>query len=297
MSADLSFVIVTWNARATIWRCINSIFNQAPDAEVIVVDNNSADETASYVEQRFPSVHVIRNPWNAGFGQACNAGAALARGKYVCFLNPDAVLDANCITAIMETFETSPDIAICGPALRSSSGAVTSAGERFLTIPRFILRRVFGIKRVRVPECPAKVDWVSGAALFVSREWFEAAGGFDHRFWMYVEDMHLCWKANSDGLAVRIVPEASVTHDHATSARTAVERTLRSNAASTFLWFRERGRPEFCPVVRALLFCSLLTVGAKHCAEARSLRSARIYLSLSLAVIMRPSTLMSVTNG
>jgi N-acetylglucosaminyl-diphospho-decaprenol L-rhamnosyltransferase len=289
----ISFVIVTWNACATIARCLDSVAAEVPNAEVILVDNNSSDETADLVAACYPHVHLIRNHRNEGFGYACNAGAARARGEYLFFLNPDARLEPNSIQRMLGVLRESPQTAIAGPALQGSRGAAVSGGQRFLTLRTFCLYRVFGWNKVQVPAEVSNVDWVSGAALLIRRPAFKELGGFDRRFWMYVEDMHLCWKARARGWKVSIIPTATVTHDHSTSARNNVEQTLRSNAANTLLWFEETGSRRRALVARPLLFASLMAVGTKHCLIARSVRTLPIYIRIGWLVLSAPARLTS----
>src|SRR5471030_1236599 len=115
MNPSISFVVVTWNAIEMIARCLESITAEASGAEVIVIDNNSIDGTPDYVAARYPSVQVIRNNSNAGFGHACNAAAKGARGEYLFFLNPDACLKHGCIERMLYVMRQSPEIAIAGP--------------------------------------------------------------------------------------------------------------------------------------------------------------------------------------
>ncbi len=291
MTPEVSVVIVTWNASATIARCIDSIQQHAPRAEVIVIDNSSEDGTPEFVERRYAFTKVIRNMRNEGFGRACNSGAKAARGEYLFFLNPDAKLEPNCLDRLLDVMRSAADSAVAGPVLRASNGRITGAGARYLTYRTFFLWRVLGVRQIHVPAVPEAVQWVSGAALLVRRQCFDELAGFDERFWMYVEDMHLCWKANRLGRRVVVVPDAIVSHDHATSARHNLEPTLRSNAASTFLWFAETGKRKYSPIARLLIFGSLMAVGTKHCAVKQSLRSMTTYLKLGWIALTAPAAL------
>jgi GT2 family glycosyltransferase len=291
MNPIISFVIVTWNAVEMIERCLESITAEAPGAEVIVIDNNSSDGTPDYVAARFPTVRVIRNNWNAGFGHACNAGAKHARGEYLFFLNPDASLEHGCIERMLCVMRQSSEIAIAGPLIRSTGGRPVSAGQPFLTLGTFCLRSVLGWHSTHVPLEVTTVDWVSGAALLIRRQSFELLKGFDDRFWMYVEDMHLCWKAKALGWRVAVVPQATVVHDHATSARNNMEQTLRSNAANTLLWFNETATQGLPGLARLLVAASLLAVGTKHCLVARSIRSMPMYVRIGWLVVTAPARL------
>jgi N-acetylglucosaminyl-diphospho-decaprenol L-rhamnosyltransferase len=291
MNSNLTFVIVTWNACDTIARCLDSVLVQAPAAEVIVIDNNSGDGTPEYVECHYPAVSVIRNARNEGFGRACNMAAGFAHGEYLFFLNPDAKMEPRCVEQLLDGIGRSANTSIAGPVLRASDGRVCSAGPRFLTLGRFLLHRVLGAHSVRVPDTVAPVDWVSGAALLIRREHFQELGGFDERFWMYVEDMHLCWKANVRGWHVVIVPHAVVTHDHGTSARHNLEPVLRSNAAGTLLWFAETSRRRDSLAARLLIVTSLIAVGTKQCLVTRSIRSLTTFLKVGWVVLTAPATL------
>ncbi len=239
---DLSIVIVNWNVRELLRRCLVSIAGSdglfvggldTPDyrtggvwrAEVIVVDNASADDSVAMLAQDFPWVQVIVNRENLGFTAANNQGLAVSRGRYVLFLNPDTELTQAALGRLLDYAETHPRVGVVGPQLRYGDGSLQSSRRRFPTLATFFLestvvQRWWPRNRVlaryyvldQPDDATSQVDWVVGACMLLRRAVLERIGGFDEGFFMYSEELDLCRRAVDAGWQVVYLPAAVVTH-------------------------------------------------------------------------------------
>lgn len=219
MSLDLSILIVSWNVSEFLLAALAALPASAPATwEAIVIDNASQDGSADNVAERFPEATLIRNTANAGFGRANNQGIAVARGRYVLFLNSDTVTPPAALARLVGFMEAHPEAGACGPRLLLPDGRPQPYAFGGDPRPRYLARR--GWRRLvrdralhdwATSETQA-VDWVSGACLLVRREALQQVGGFDEAFFMYFEDNDLCLRLRQAGWQVYYYPQVSITH-------------------------------------------------------------------------------------
>ena len=173
------------------------------DAEIIVVDNNSTDDSCLMLKQDFPEIILIENQDNIGFSKANNQGVAIAKGKYICILNPDTVIPSHTFSTLISYTEKSSNIGIIGPKLIDGSGEFLPESKRNAPSLRASLSKLFGIAEAncngyyatQIPNQQiSKVDILVGAFMFTSKEIFTDAGGFDEAYFMYFEDTDLSYK-------------------------------------------------------------------------------------------------------
>jgi GT2 family glycosyltransferase len=235
---DLSIVIVNWNVRDLLRRCLDSILAvDQPRLEVVVVDNASSDGSLEMLRDEFPRVRLIANAGNRGFPAANNQGLNASSGRLAMALNPDTEIVGDALRRIIEFFDGRPDVGALGPQLLNPDGTVQSSRRRFPTFvtalfestwlqgiaPRGVLRR-FYVEDVS-PESVHEVDWVTGACIVVRREVLQAVGGFDESFFMYSEELDWCRRIQSAGWKIAYLPDAKVIHhggkssDQAAAAR------------------------------------------------------------------------------
>lgn len=252
---DISIVVVNWNVRELLRRCLASIAGsdalfvegtQTPAqnagegerhwlAEVIVVDNASTDYSVSMLAEAFPWVKAIANRQNLGFTKANNQGLAASRGRYVLFLNPDTEATPQAVSQMLAYAEGHPEVGVLGPQLRYGDGSVQSSRRRFPTLATFFLEstvlqqrwpRNQILDRYFVLDKPdnaiSQVDWVVGACMLVRRAVLDAIGGFDEGFFMYSEELDLCHRAVDAGWQVVYFPQAVVTHHEGKSSEQVV---------------------------------------------------------------------------
>jgi GT2 family glycosyltransferase len=262
---ELSIVIVTFNVRDDVARCLESLTANAPRVahELVVVDNASMDGTGGLVRERWPGVRLLQLERNAGFAAANNAGIRSGTSRLVLLLNPDTVVRAGAIDTLAARLDAVPAAAAAGPRLvdadgvpELSFGSMVSplAEARQKTLMRLHARGV-GIGR-RIADWLTSqerfVDWVSGACLLVRRADAEAVGLLDERYFMYLEDVDFCAALRARGRRILFTPAAEVMHLRGRSraaAPTAVEAAYRRAQVA----FYEKHHPRWAPVLRAYL--------------------------------------------
>lgn len=217
-----SILIVSYNAREHLTRCLESLARQAPaETEVIVVDNASRDGSADLVRERFPDCRLIALETNPGFGAANNRAAEVARGDALLLLNADAWLADDALEHLHSTLDGHPRAGLVAPQLRYPDGR-----WQFTWAPSTsVLGEVVQMARNRfedaawnhrlVPKVLRTLTgpgWYSGACLMVRRAAYEAVGGFDESIFLYFEDVDLCRRLRHRGWRLAQAPDATVFH-------------------------------------------------------------------------------------
>ena len=261
----LSIIIVTYNSRAHIERCLDPLARHPPllTHDTVVVDNASADGTAAFVRERWPSVQVIDAGSNQGFARANNIGIRHTAGELVLLLNPDTTVGAGSLDALVAALDARPDAAVAGPRLIDGSGLAEISAGRMVSPFAELRQKVLVVgHRRRIPlirgfveratRQPLDVDWVSGACLLVRRADAEAAGLMDERYFIYLEDVDFCAALRVRGRKVLFSPTAEVIHlrgQSATEAQDATDRAYRRSQVA----FYEKHHPRWAPCLRSYL--------------------------------------------
>lgn len=227
--ARVAVIIVNWNTRELLARCVRSVLESISptEVEIVVVDNASTDGSLDMLRERFPQVRRLANASNVGFGQANNLAAAACSTPYLLLLNSDAQLQAETLSRLLGLAEDRPRLAVAGAQLRNPDSSFQSSHFRFPSLwrqflvlsgaGRWLLRPrypSFGPQADQGPQC---VDWVSGACMLVRSEAFVACGGFDRGYFMYGEEMDLCYRLRQAGWEVWYHPAAVALHEGAGS--------------------------------------------------------------------------------
>jgi len=269
VTLDLSVIIVAYHCRDDLARCLESVRAQAapPRAEVIVVENASADGTAEMVRERFPDVHLIENRENRGFAAACNQGLAVASGRHVLYLNPDTRPTEGAFRTLVDTLDQDPDVGACGPQLLNPDGSIQPSVR---TDPTFaaLLHQLTPLRLLRL-LAPAyrrykrremdfatadDVDTLMGAAICVPRRVLDEVGPMDERFFVYHEEADLCLRIRQAGYRVRFEPAAKVIHVGGVSTGATAANVLFLRSLYRFL-YKHHGR------VRGWLMVGTLRAG------------------------------------
>jgi GT2 family glycosyltransferase len=229
LTVPVGVVVVTWHSAATIGACLESLPAGVP---VVVVDNDSSDDTAQRVSAARPEAVWIPAGANLGFGAACNLGASRLPAHDLLFLNPDAALGPGTLEALHATLRASPSTGAVGPRIVGADGLPEwSWGEDPTVRDEFVRSR--RVRRGEVPPVPTgPVDWVTGGCCLVRREAWEAVTGFDPGYFLYFEDLDLCRRIRQAGFTVLVVPEVEATHVRGHSsgqASQAVKRHYRES--------------------------------------------------------------------
>ncbi|MCU1375110.1 MAG: dTDP-Rha:A-D-GlcNAc-diphosphoryl polyprenol, A-3-L-rhamnosyl transferase WbbL [Actinomycetia bacterium] len=222
-AGDVSAVIVSYNVRDLLLQCIASL--RADGVEhIVVVDNASKDGSAEAARRADPAVDVVALDENLGFGSGANRGVVRTSTPYVVILNPDLEVEPGATKALVDVLERLPDVGIVAPRIETPDGRlypsartfpdmVDAAGHAFL---HFVWRSNPFSRRYKMldwdHEVASDVDWVAGTHLVVRRTAWDEVGGFDEGFFMYLEDVDLCWRLGRAGWRVRYEPAARVVH-------------------------------------------------------------------------------------
>lgn len=228
-SPRVSVVIPVLDPGEDLASCLGSI-PVSEEHEVIVVDNASKDGSVAAARRGRTDIKVITNAANVGFAKACNQGAAIARGDYLLFLNSDAKLEADGLVALLD-WADGAGVSIVQPVVIDCDGKVEDAGGHF-TFTGFTTRR----REPMRPE-PYRVFTCTGACLLIRREAFRKLGEFHERYFAYIEDTDLCWRANLAGVDVFVHPAVRATH-----RRNRTTKSLLAPSAVRYLTFRNRWR-------------------------------------------------------
>jgi len=214
-SKKASIIIVNYKSKERLKKCIDSVFDKFENQNFeIVVINNDQEENISKALGEFPQIQVINLEENAGFGKAVNAGARIARGEWLMFLNPDTQLLTS-QREMLSFFEATPEAGIISPKLAEERGETQkwSAGAEPGLLD--LLGNNIGLPRSQKMWESRKtrtVDWVSGAAMVIKKDLFDKIGGFDENFFMYFEDIDLCKRVRETGKKVFYFPQERVLH-------------------------------------------------------------------------------------
>jgi hypothetical protein len=264
----LSVVVVTYNARGHVERCLETVAD-GPH-EVIVVDNASTDGTPALVREHFPSVRLIELPENIGFGAANNVGMEAAGGDYSLLLNSDAWPRADGIESLRAFAEANPEVGIAGPRLVGPDGRLQKSVRGFPTLWRlateyFLLRKLAPGSRLLNNFYGSGFDYGSrrpaeflmGAVLLLRRDAVEEVGGFDPAFFMFSEEVDLCYRMRAAGWAVEFTPDAEFVHMGGASTAPAWDRMFREQLRGHLRFFAKHHGLAQAERARRLLLVSL----------------------------------------
>jgi N-acetylglucosaminyl-diphospho-decaprenol L-rhamnosyltransferase len=223
MPSAVAAVIVSYNVADLLLDCIASLRADGV-RRVVVVDNASRDDSVAAVRRTFPDVDVLALPENLGFGSGVNRGMARVDADHVLVVNPDVVVHPGSTKVLLDALESDPGLAVVAPRIETPDGGlypsarrfpdlVDAAGHAFL---HFVWPANPFSRRYRMLDWDhaeaADVDWVAGTHFLVRRAAWDAVGGFDEGYFMYMEDVDLCWRLWRSGWRCGYEPAATVTH-------------------------------------------------------------------------------------
>ena len=223
-------VVVNYESGPALARCVVHLLAERP-SEVVVVDNGSADGSLAEARRAAPSIAVVAPGANLGYGAAVNRGVAATTAPFVLVCNPDIEIRSGALDALRWVLADDSGCALVGPLLRTPDGSRYPSARRFPSLVDAAGHAMLGLfapnnrftrayQRSELDDAgPAvrAVDWVSGACFLVRRVAFESVGGFDERYFMYAEDVDLCWRLGRDSWRVAYAPAAEVIHTQGVS--------------------------------------------------------------------------------
>lgn len=290
-STALDVVIVSYRCEGLLRDCLASLGEHPAEGgmAVEVVDNASGDGTAEMVEREFPEVRVTRAGANLGFSAANNLAIRGGEAPYVLVLNPDTRICAGALDRLLALMEERPEIGICGPKLVREDGSLDHAAKRSFPTPLGALAHFSGAGRrkgasdrlaqYRAPELgedeAGPVDAVNGAFMLIRRAAFDEVGLFDEGYWMYMEDLDLCYRFAQAAWTTWYEPAATVVHVKAgTSGPIRNPRLNRAFHYGMYRFYRKHYAPHRSPLLNASVYTAIVT---------------KLALSLARAAVLRPS--------
>jgi N-acetylglucosaminyl-diphospho-decaprenol L-rhamnosyltransferase len=264
-------VIVSYRCEALLGECLASLWAHPPacPVRIHVVDNASGDGTAEMVAREFPDVALTVNESNMGFSAANNIGIRAGTAPYVLILNPDTRVTEGAIERMLEVIEGDPELGICGPRLELEDGSLDHAAKRSFPTPISALGHFSGIGRrpdaggelaaYRAPEVErGPVDAVNGACMLIRRAALAQVGLFDEGFWMYMEDLDLCYRLHEAGWVTWYEPSATVIHVKAgTTGRPRSARLDRAFHYGMYRFYRKHYAPRHNPLFNGLIYAGI----------------------------------------
>lgn len=267
---DISVIILTYDSENYIGKLLKSLASkykkeiETGKVEIIVMDNNSKDKTLNVVRE-FKNIEVIENGDNFGFAKGINLGSKRARGKFLLFINPDGEFLSGDIFALIQKFKDYKIAVVGGKILHKNGSKELSAGKFYnffnVLILSLGLEESLGVRFSA--EKDKFVDFVSGGFMMVRREIWEKLGGFDEKFFMYVEDMEFCYRVKEQKLKVLFSTAATIQHIGQASSNRAF---AIANIYKGFLYFHKKHKSRLSYYfVKTMLFAKayLLVMAGK----------------------------------
>jgi GT2 family glycosyltransferase len=261
-TGSVGVVVVNYNTRDHLRACLLTVRAEAPN-EVVVVDNASSDGSADMVRAEFPEAVLHANTTNPGYGAGANLGIGTCQSRYALLLNSDTRLPRGALTVLTSYLDRHQQVGIVGPRLLNPDGSLQPSCYPFLTpLNVLVLNTVLSDVVRHVPilrerfhpawlkDAARPVAWVKGAALAIRREAFDAVGGFDETYFMYSEELDLCYRLRAAGWETHFVPTTSVTHVEGASTMQFRPQMFSAFFASIKHFYQRHYSPNYLPRLR-----------------------------------------------
>lgn len=246
----LSAIIVNWNTKDLLINCLNSLFldSFSDEFDVWVVDNASIDGSQEIIRAQFPKVKLISTSQNIGFGAANNLAILQSKGDYIWLLNPDTYIKSGAISALVKFMHDNPRAGAAGSLLLNTDRSLQTSCAPFPTITREIWRLfhldklwTYGIYNQNQwnRNEPKEVDVIKGASLILRREAIEEVGIFDEDYFMYTEEVDLCYRLHNAGWKLYWIPQSEVIHYGGRSTQQVAAEMFLALYQSKLLFFRK----------------------------------------------------------
>lgn len=265
---QVSIVIVSHDSLPALADCLRALRAavESISHELILVDNTSTDNSISEAQKSFPRVRVVRNDRNNGFAAACNQGAATATSEYLFFLNPDVEIDRGAIGSLLVAAQAQSNAGLISGRLRNADGSFQATCRNFPTVGNLIFSRGSALGKLfnrsgspsgrytlpdysRTSEVPA----VAATMVLIRRELFGQMGGFDSRFFLYMEDTDLSLRLHQNGRVNLLVPDAGGVHCWGEGSRVGRIQRLFRHHVSVWKYFLKHFPNGFSVVLLPLL--------------------------------------------
>ncbi len=259
---QLSIVIVNWNTRDLVLRCVRSIYANEPTVsfEIIIVDNGSSDDSVPQLNAQFPDARIIFNYKNLGFSKAINQGIFHSKGEYILLLNSDTIILPNSIDLLFKTVEENSDCGIVGGKLLNPDHSFQSSYNDFPTLSSELIS-LFGLNKIFFspfyPSYPPhksnadrKCDWVGGAFLMARKKAIDEVGYMDEDYFMYAEEVDWCYRMKRKEWDVIYCSDAEIIHLGGGSAQQKSSKQLIYLYHSKSLFLMKHQSPNSARIYR-----------------------------------------------
>jgi hypothetical protein len=272
---DLSLIIVSRNVAGLLDRCLESAKQDTlwrrGRMELMVIDNYSRDGTVEWLRRKHPEARLVVNTRNYGFAAAANQGLRASLGAYPVVLNPDTVILKGSLSALLDYARRNPEAGIIGPRVLNPDGSLQPSRRRFPTYSNILFARKSPLSKL-APQNPwtrwnlmAEVDSrkaqtveaLAGVCLLLNRRMLDRIGLFDEGFFMYLEDIDLCYRARRAGWRTDFIPEAGIIHRWGASSDQEKKIMEQHHRRSLYRFFCKHYRPG--PLQKAYLWAGLIT--------------------------------------
>jgi N-acetylglucosaminyl-diphospho-decaprenol L-rhamnosyltransferase len=284
---DLGIVIVNWNTRELLHRCLETVFASQGDFQfkVVVVDNASTDDSAAMVRTDFPQAQLIASPTNGGFSYGNNLGlralgyqgagqVSAEAPRYALLLNPDTEVPSNSLYGMIQFMDSRPEVGVAGPKLILADGTLDLACRRSFPTPMVSFYRFSGLSKLfpqhprfgrynmtfADPDVALEVDSVVGAYMQVRREAIQAIGLLDEAFFMYGEDLDWAFRIKAAGWKVWYHPQVTVRHVKRAASRKSQKAQFEFQRAM-LLFYRKHYQRQTPLLLHLLVMMGLLLKG------------------------------------
>ncbi|MDD5749528.1 MAG: glycosyltransferase family 2 protein [Patescibacteria group bacterium] len=275
--ADFSIIIVNWKVRDLLDRCLASILADAGDLtlEIIVVDNNSQDGSLKMLAQKYPQIKVLALEKNFGFAKANNLALAKASGSYIVLLNPDTEIVPGFFGQSKAYLESNPEVVIFGPKLLNPDASIQASVR---SLPDWRSQILILLKLKNIPlakkffqayllpdfdyDREQPVDQIMGAAIVARAEVLKSLNFFDERFFIWFEEVDLCYRAKKNGWLLKYFPGASVVHYGGQSFGQAntLKKQMIFNKSLLYYFYKHQPRWQYLLIALFLPLNFILTL-------------------------------------
>lgn len=271
----VSIVIITWNSEKYIKPCLVSILKQKnygfKNFELIVIDNNSKDNTVPIIEHEFSRVFLIKNKSNEGYAKANNQGLKIAQGEYVLLLNPDTELQDNFFQPILNFIERNQMVGAIAPKMLNLDLSIQHSIRSF---PNYSIllweltglaqcfpnHRIFGKWRMVYFNYnePAEIDQPMASCLLIQKNAVDEVGCFDENFPMFYNDVDFCYRLKHAGWQIYYLPKSAVIHERGASTKRVRTKMIFSMHKSLYHYFEKHDKRKSFKLIRLILYPLLI---------------------------------------
>lgn len=270
---DLTVVIVNYNVKEFLTTCLASVLKASEHltTELYIVDNNSSDGSISFLKERFPDVNYIINEENVGFGKANNQAIRFARGKYTLLLNPDTIVQEDTLEVLINYMDENSSCGACGCKILNPDGTFAPESRRSVPTVSTAIYKAVGLTALfpkskvfgayyqgwKDEDKGGEVPVLSGSFMFFRTTCLKDLEGFDERFFMYGEDIDLCYRANKAGWSIHYVPETSILHYKGESTKKNKIAYNRVFNDAIYKFFEKHFTTRYSALFRFLIFWAI----------------------------------------